>query len=204
MGDPTRPALEALRLEFLRASSMYPPLYHQRLVDLYDANAETVDAWRAFAATNTSKDWQVWHGPVFGEDAWFGRFCGNEAGLTEFKQLADSLYLVIRQIDPRWDAEDEEGKWGGSVRTRASGFEICLDLLHTIAICWPTQFIRSVETRWGLWEEHERKKDAIYEEHADDEELTNEVIEKLDELDALEETVATGESGVVYMGARIN
>jgi hypothetical protein len=199
MTDPTRPALEALRREFLRASSMYPPLYHQRLVDLYQEDAETVDAWRAFAAANTSKDWQIWHGPVFGQDAWFGRFCGNGAGLTEFKQLADSLYSVIREIDPRWDAEDEEGKWGGSFGSRASGFETCLDLLHTIAICWPTQLIRSEASQWCVGEEHVRKKQAIGTEHADDEESTNEELEKLNELDALEESVATGESGVVYL-----
>ncbi len=199
MTDPTRPALEALRREFLRASSMYPPLYHQRLVDLYEENAETVDAWRAFAAANTSTDWQAWHGPVFGLDAWLGRFYGNEAGLTEFKQLADGLYSVIRQIDRRWDAESEEGKWGGSVGSRASGFEVCLDLLHTIAICWPTQIIRSKETRWGLWEEHERAKNAIGAKYADDEELASEDLEKLNDLDALEESIATGESGAAFM-----
>ena len=153
-------------------------------------------AWRTFAAANPSKDWQAWHGPVFGKDyAWFGRFYGNDAGFVEFKQLADSLYSVIRQIDPRWDTIEESRPIGVS----PGGFEQCLDLLHQIAVHWPTPLIRSTESRWGLGEEHERKKEAIDADYADDKELTAEDPQKLDELDALEESLAEAENGMAYM-----
>ena len=75
--------------------------------------------------------------------------------------------------------------WGIS----PGGFEQCLDLLHRIAANWPTPLIRSTENRWGLGEEHEQKKEA----YAESEEL-----EKVDELEDLEEATATDERGVVY------
>lgn len=174
MGDPTRPALEALQREFLRVASMYPPLYHQLFV-VFDRDDITSESWSAFAAANRSKDWQAWHGPVEGQEFdWFGRFYGDEAGLAEFKQLAHSLYLVIRQIDPRLGAD--------------GGFDQCLDLLHRIAAYWPTQLIRSDEGRWGLGVEHEQQKNAYAE---------SENFEEFCELDDLEDSTATDEQGVV-------
>ena len=93
MNDPTRHALEALRNEFKRASSMYQPLYHEQLISDLDVTAES---WWAFANANSlpsDSSWQRWHGPSEDPDYrecgcficaydWFGRFFGNEAGLS--------------------------------------------------------------------------------------------------------------------------
>ena len=102
MNDPTRPALEALRNEFLRASLMYPPLYHQQLVDFY--KRMTLRRIRGGPSPQPTRPRTGRRGtaPLRPGFDWFGRFYGNEAGLTEFKQLADSLYAVIRQLDPDW------------------------------------------------------------------------------------------------------
>jgi hypothetical protein len=101
MDDAIRASLEGLRREFQRVASMYPVLRHEQL--LVDPGMRyTAESWWAFAAANASStEWQLWHGPAAGKDyVWFGRFSGGEAGLTEFKQLVESLYWVIRKIVP--------------------------------------------------------------------------------------------------------
>lgn len=149
-----RRSLEKLKQEFERAADRYRPLYHEQLIhpvflpehplaakDESPEEAEQLSTkeWKAFIAAHTpSPDgkWQEWHGPIFDESyEWLGRFFGDPEGLHEFKQLAESLFLVLRKIDSS---------------AKGEGFEGCLSKLHEIAANWPTTLLRSSERYWGL------------------------------------------------------
>lgn len=145
MNAAIKSALEALRQEFVRASYIYRPLYHQLLFVDAGIHTMTCESWIAFAAANDAPaagEWQSWHGPVEGRDYdWFGRFSGDPTGLAEFKQLAESLHLVVRQIDSHPEAPD-------------GGYEQILDLLHRVAGNWPTALLRSKESLWAVPENY--------------------------------------------------
>jgi hypothetical protein len=182
MDAALRTALESLQKEFQRAALAYPAIYHQMLLVDPGSREMTSESWWAFARANTpAKDggWQEWHGPVEGKVLdWFGRFYGGAAGLTEFKQLAQSLYLVIQQMDRRLQ--------------KKGNYEECLDLLHEVAANWPTYLVRSEE---GLWDLEEN----LGEELADDEDIDEDrVAAIIDQHTRVEEATATDDQGVEY------
>jgi hypothetical protein len=140
MKETFRKNLVSLQGEFFRLSKVYPALYHQQLLVDPTAHEMTKANWEAFAAANTPCPhgaWQAWHGPYEGKDfEWFGRFSGGEQGVTEFKQMAESLYLVFRMIDPHLP--------------KTVGYAGCLQLMHEMATNWPTPLLRSTESLWGM------------------------------------------------------
>jgi len=137
---PVRIALKALRRQFERCSRLYPPIYHELFEPWWDLDlsGSTVEAvYQSFGDTHTEafhNQWQEWHGPA--DIAYFGRFYGSDGrGLDEFRKLAESAYLVLRDIDP---SLPEHG-YHGWVR-----------MLHTMAHGHPTPLLRSDFDVWRL------------------------------------------------------
>ena len=89
-----RGTLEALRHEFERCSSQYPPLYHelwQPHVSLAEYDLDKVcDSFRKAFAEELGDGWQKWDIPDEVGIDHFGRYFGNGDGYKEFETLADN------------------------------------------------------------------------------------------------------------------
>jgi hypothetical protein len=137
---PIRAALKALRRQFERCSRLYPAIYHELFepwwdLDLSGSTVEAVyGAFRDADAETFGDQWQEWHGPA--DIAYFGRFYGSDGqGLDEFRKLAESAYLVLREIDPSLPDQNYHG-W--------------VRMLHTMAHGHPTPLLRSEFDVWQL------------------------------------------------------
>ena len=92
--------LEAICVELERAARHYPPLYHQQLKP-WSVKGEvsiTERQWAAFIENEGLSDdsWCEWHGPF--ED-FLGIWYGSPEGIDTFRDLSDSLRVVLRRED---------------------------------------------------------------------------------------------------------
>jgi hypothetical protein len=135
MYKPLRAALKSLLREFRRASTVYPPLFHEQIFS-WEPTTLPKKTWDAFinaAQVRKKSGWETFH--VFPNLKCCGRFFGNEAGLEEAIRLGESLFLVICELDPALDRE--EGYFG------------FLNVLDDMAFKYPTALLR---VRFGVWE----------------------------------------------------
>lgn len=138
-----RSSLKAIWREFNRCADRYPPLYHElwETSGFRPASFGVSDSFRKAFARRFHDEWEQWHGPV---DWFFGRFYGNGEGLQEFKQLAQSAYMVlctVRSEHPEFSVFRDDWGWHGWMR-----------LLHYMAYGYPTPLLRGTFDRWGNWD----------------------------------------------------
>lgn len=154
-------ALRQIADEFRRASATYRPLFHQQLLVEEPVPENAGAHWNAFVQANRHEaggEWEEWHGPYQGRTFdWLGRFHGEGAGVAEFKQLADSLYSVLRKSHPKLVSHLDLDP--GDI-PQPSGHAACLELMHEIANEWPVPLLKSKESRWRIANEYSNDADA--------------------------------------------
>ena len=133
---PIQVSLNALLREFTRCSNRYFPLFHERFVPTGNlASHSNDDVCRAFRNANGEHfgdGWEEWDGPE--SPCSLERFYGYEDGLCEFRQLGDSIQLIVRELDP---SRPDTGYLGW------------LDFLYEMAHGYPTPLLRCTVNRWN-------------------------------------------------------
>jgi hypothetical protein len=150
MYEPFRAALQAIRQELVRAGDRHPDLFYEELtlpmpterpafqVLVFGEPSLPQDGiagrWQSFIKENSSEGgaWQEWY--ERGEGC--GRLYGDAAGAKEFKPLAESLYLVLHEMDE--SLGDEDG-----------GFYECMQITFGAAFQYPTPLLRIKYRHWG-------------------------------------------------------
>lgn len=139
MYEPYRASLMSIWGELSRAAQKYPALYHQRfLVPAFGGpSLISEEAFRQFAGAysrNAPNEWSTWERTPDGSN--WGRFHGAGDGLEEFERLAESAYLVLRELD--------------ETLPDGHGYHGWLNILHDMAHDYPTPLLRSRRGVWGL------------------------------------------------------
>jgi hypothetical protein len=139
MYEPYRASLMSIWGELSRAAQKHPALYHQRfLVPAFGGpSLISEDSFRQFVRAYTrspANEWCAWERTPDG--SYWGRFHGAGDGLEEFERLAESAYLVLRELDEA--LPDDHGYHGW------------LNILHDMAHDQPTPLLRSRRGVWGL------------------------------------------------------
>mgnify|MGYP000857341097 FL=1 len=139
MYTPFRKTLKSLWRQFKRCTEIYPPLYYDRLMAWSPEGQQNIsqEAWELFEKANALDEeeaWEEWDGdPAAG---FYGRFYGDPAGLDEFRQLAESAYLAVCEMD--------------STLGEGRGYCGWLNMLYDIAFVYPTPLLRCDLTQWGF------------------------------------------------------
>lgn len=125
--------------ELSRAAQKYPALYHQRfLVPAFGGpSLISDDSFRQFvraSSRNSPNEWSAWERTPDG--SYWGRFFGARDGLEEFERLAESAFLILRELDERL--------------SDGHGYHGWLNILHEMAHDYPTPLLRSQRAVWGL------------------------------------------------------
>lgn len=141
-------SLERLKDEFERAATRYQPLYYEQVttnyLDSVGPGGLTTHQWSAFVRNNKQTvSWEQWDEAPRGNTC--GRFFGAPEGLTEFIALAESVYLVLQEVDRSLPHLRSPHGW--------------LFVLHDMASSYPTPLVRMKERLWGGIDSEELPKD---------------------------------------------
>jgi hypothetical protein len=133
-------SLETLIEEFRHLSLKYGPIRHE-LFRAFDEERTTEESWIAFAESGVDSgklldEWEEWTGPEDG--SFYSRFSGDGGGMEDFTALAESAFLSLCEFDP--------------TAKKSYGFHGWMLLLHDMAFKYPTTFLRSEMSVWGLGE----------------------------------------------------
>ena len=115
-----------------------PVCDHEKAVFLSSGGGQRFpqEVCRAFIVANRTAEagnTEEWH--IFDDGSGCGRFFGNLGGMEEFKELAESAYLVLCEIDPNL--------------LLGRGCEGFLAVMYDTAFAYETPLLRSHRSIWG-------------------------------------------------------
>ena len=138
MFEAFRATLSALREQFARAAERHPELYFEEVGVSFEGDDPQKEMWKAFIAANRGDQ---------GKEEWYiakrsnvcGRFYGDIGAIEEFKRLAESLDLVLRELDEFYDEDDGE-----------TDFYRCLGTMLNASILYRTPLLWARSRTWGI------------------------------------------------------